>query len=899
MSPIQSSQEDISKDDIISFFGTEYSSLFSPNPSEQCLPRCKELHRITVAVLENFKECFRHGYKRQVESILLKLSDSENFEKLWGFSRDHLQLNNENTQDIVKNNLKEMFKVVERLSKKLKKIKKKLGGRGDRTGTIQQELPGDTTETIQQDDSKTVRFDFEVHDLGPLHSYLENAKDIQNSREMRVLVDKLSDINFKRKNTGELSPREYSPFVFVCASSGTGKTNMALSFKVPFLYFLLNRNTRQWIYDCFHDQSLFLTQVVVHDLEDFTGEVNFDYVLPKESLKRFHTVGYLVALIQKVVEKYGETKQELYSPTIQATVDTISFKPLTIEQGKAILEQLLGKSYIFPVVIDECAINHNLLDPKVYNFGPIKAWVRRFCFTEGIIRCLSCIPIFMATNTQALNILGSSVGTGSGGEEAGLLWTRPPGIAERSLLRMVDLLLPKMKAWRETTKASYPSEGVLHFLKKHLLKERPLFTEYAIDYLEYFFLKLYSTDSDEAFLALLFEDILDQFRNRKTHEEVMNLAQLSYISFCAWCIGDSLILRHLGFLNILPDDPQFPKYATLATGYDHESKPLQIYLKSGKNLNISTIFETFEEAPITGLICTGLNAHNRFVLSKVSKAFGEVNEAKRGKSFDFRISVVASIKQLLSSKGKGLKSGSKSSGFILELTLYCASILASRANGLKGCSLSKYIDHIVRELDYKARYGDYSEPSSVSLDPAFAARFSGVHIPFIAPMATKWNQEFVRDLEVLVPDMRLGTSSAHVHYSSCDFEVLSWPDEHTILAGECKIYEKNVDSAILKRIVHGKFCKYSCSLFLVCAPKFSKFRTLNLPEYCLWKLERQDGALKQIPIPTEVPQDLSAPRHILLLDLSIINNYVPRDRSKETYAPIDEFEETMRSFSKS
>lgn len=57
------------------------------------------------------------------------------------------------------------------------------------------------------------------------------SKSISQSEEIRVLEEKMLELSTARVS------KAYNPFVFVCASSGTGKTNMAFSFNTPSISF--------------------------------------------------------------------------------------------------------------------------------------------------------------------------------------------------------------------------------------------------------------------------------------------------------------------------------------------------------------------------------------------------------------------------------------------------------------------------------------------------------------------------------------------------------------------------------------------------------------------------------------------------------------------------------------
>lgn len=78
-----------------------------------------------------------------------------------------------------------------------------------------------------------------------LEEYVEISASLSQTEEVTILEQKMRDL--ANKSAG----KEYTPFVFICSSSGTGKTNMAFSLNTPFLYFVHAKSSEQPVYKCF------------------------------------------------------------------------------------------------------------------------------------------------------------------------------------------------------------------------------------------------------------------------------------------------------------------------------------------------------------------------------------------------------------------------------------------------------------------------------------------------------------------------------------------------------------------------------------------------------------------------------------------------------------------------
>ena len=706
-----------------------------------------------------------------------------------------------------------------------------------------------------------------------LEEYLRISKRISQSEEIKVLEEKMLELN-----TASAS-KPYSPFVFVCASSGTGKTNMAFSLNTPSLYFLSAYSCNQYVYQGFYSYSSELHELIDDDFRIHKGSVAVDDVY--DSNLSYKLVGYLVELIIMVDTMYHSAEPRKNAAELQVSINQIEFKAMTLAEGRLALEQHFKTgNYFFPIVFDESSM---------YLFDPSKIVddirVRKFIFAGSIMRCLRCMPIFIYVNFQAgLYLEYSKSKATDDGECSFLLWHRPPGVAETEMSERFATMNTLISQWRGDKQ--FPSEKLMKFLEKYLLRERPLFLEYAESFIKYC---CENKDkycvSDEEFLALLVEDMLDQFRIRKSNFPLLNCGQLAYMTAYThnttedvleeeWYELDAYIDGHFGYLAAKSDDPQFPSYTSIARNCEGKLS----YLKDGQDFQIRTRFEPFHEAPLTGLIVTGVTADNARLLCGTSYSKEREIIVRRDSRTPTRIysgfgrfSIVSAIDKTLKNKSSVEKYSKTPLGFKLELTLFASAILASRGGGFKGCPFQLFLEMLVREFDFEGEYCKHGMlPSAIKIHEDFPEPIRMKRIPFLASMAVEcWNKTLADELKELF-GANLGIARASVQDNSGDLVVIDSADNSVILVGECKMQAAPVNVGYLKKRIIDKFAKYpGCDLCLFVGPRFANLPTFHEPETetVIWVFERKEDGLHLVPAQTKKPQNMKARKHAIILDI--------------------------------
>ena len=487
---------------------------------------------------------------------------------------------------------------------------------------------------------------------------------------------------------------------------------------------------------------------------------------------------------------------------VQVEIRSLNYGPMTLKDGRTKLKMLFKKkgkeSYYFPIIFDEC---------NLQGIGGTSASAqterlekgRKFTFLRSIVRSLLCIPIFMGTNAQAANFLGLPKDTdaASGAKNRScwcLVWHRPPNVAKTFFKDKFASIRDAVREFKKDTKSKYPSGKLLKFLEKYFAFERPLFLVDAEIFVLYYCQTMSSPcPSDEEFLALLLEGIMEKYIERKELPLMVNCGQIAYMSAFTWDRGllaeggkltktafktDLYIHGHFGFLHAKADDIRFPKYTSITTT-DKGKGYKRIYLLSGNKFFISTRFQEFRDAPLTGLIVTGITADNQRVLTVKDDENLDPHNLIVGKQKGLgnkRISLVAAIEKSIDAiKMSAVNHAPKNSGFRLELALFAASILASRAGGFKGCAFSDFLEHLAREFDFEGEYGDGIGPLAIIFPDEFPQPLRERQIPFLASMAiSDWEPKFAKQL-MNIFDAYLGVATPSIKQEVADLLITDYP----------------------------------------------------------------------------------------------------------------------------
>ena len=707
--------------------------------------------------------------------------------------------------------------------------------------------------------------------MDSLKEYIRVAESIRETEEIKVLEEKMHDLAYKRRGGSDC------PFVLLCASSGTGKTNMALSLKRLFLYFLYDLDSDQPVSKCFREQSRHLKELFNQDLKKYSRDLKYG----AHWIRPFKSVGFLVEFIRMLKDLYDSSPPGTNAAELQVLIRSIDFGPISVEDGRLALRELFkSEHYYFPIIIDECALSSNCSDEEA----------DQFTFMRSILCCLFCMPVFIGTNAQAACFRGRNENPSFGDVVDPscwcLVWHHPPGVPKNLMTEAFGKIREKVRLWRQPKESAFPSDKLLDFLEKYLAMERPIFLIYAERYFEFFCNSVDShCDSDEEFLALLVEDIWEQFICSKGSIPWINIGQLAYMSsmFTQTRDGDLVkskfdsdrfIHGHLGYLSALPDDWNFRKYTKFRIdfrSYDYKLK----YFKGIRNYDISTRFESLNSTPLTGLMVAGVTADNQRILCKKRPTDEnlECDPRKRNVLSLKRISLLAAIKK---SKSSVSKYSPATHGFKLDMALFTSTILASRGEGFKGCRFDLFLEHLAREFDFGGKYGDGVKPPSIVFHNDFPESILRKQIPFLPSMCVnEWDEKLATHLlELFGAYLGIADVSVTEKEEGCDMIVTEYSNRSIVFAGS--MYTAPVDVEHLEKRILKTFKKYpTCDLFLAAAPGFTNIHSFNQRRTLLWEFEQNGDDLHIIPAKTNINWCLKATKHIIMLDMHMLSKAKP------------------------
>ena len=262
-----------------------------------------------------------------------------------------------------------------------------------------------------------------------IKDFLELGLDVGKSEQIKEFKTLIGDI-YQRTST-----YTHLPFIFVCGSSGTGKTQIpfSLSPEYPFMYFLQDESSAnsQLIYKPFlnltryfekyvredyeaYDESLKRPRVTVEslqhptivnestgrsvenvktrDVQTIVSETKYQCVeISEKKEMKFSIVGFIVSLFKEMCVKRGEGESWIYS---ELKDFDLNCKLMTIKEGKEALERIKTDFSLqtLPIIfIDESCVVEG--DSGIFQFR------------RNILRLLNVVVVLMGTNAEVANFV--------------------------------------------------------------------------------------------------------------------------------------------------------------------------------------------------------------------------------------------------------------------------------------------------------------------------------------------------------------------------------------------------------------------------------------------------------------------------------------------------------------
>lgn len=284
-----------------------------------------------------------------------------------------------------------------------------------------------------------LKFSSQGKNLDVLEKYLSVGKYISSAPETVNFMKLISSISNKvspyqeyftgnnpkpGNHQSDYFTKEYvteQPFVFICASSGTGKTQLPFSINMPFVYLINNsdmlksseQNSNQEIYKIFFDISNIFLNCVIAD-RDVVCESDYKY---KRGVDYNSMIaGFFVTLFSLITEyRKGLDKEENWSlsqiKALKLISDPIVINRITVDKAR----EEIGRM---------CRNDQNLL-PLVFLDESQKTsdsnFLRDYKTLRKIIRNIGLIPVFMGTNANLVNFVNND-NTGGSREDQGSVW---------------------------------------------------------------------------------------------------------------------------------------------------------------------------------------------------------------------------------------------------------------------------------------------------------------------------------------------------------------------------------------------------------------------------------------------------------------------------------------------
>jgi hypothetical protein len=303
--------------------------------------------------------------------------------------------------------------------------------------------------------------------------------------------------------------QEFTPCVFICASSGTGKTQLAFSLPRNLIYFIMDEeNPGQPVYEPFVSISEALQYFISNDLRpkvkvpfsdrnqptlSTSGNENSNLAdqiespaeenskVPATSEKKLKKIKYSDSsesgtFIMYLIEKFHNDKPSNwleYELTSKVAIKDLAIK--SIKELRDRLDFLIPKRKDRPLIFfDECT-------------G--KACLKKIYHIRTVLRMIGLIGVFMGTNADACEILtrsGSSRGS-SDSNLFGYVVHKLPSMNKDRMSCMKKRLVDLISGSGLEEHVKIIKEKQIDIFFNVLKNEKPLFNIYAAEYLEDFF----------------------------------------------------------------------------------------------------------------------------------------------------------------------------------------------------------------------------------------------------------------------------------------------------------------------------------------------------------------------------------------------------------------------------
>lgn len=687
----------------------------------------------------------------------------------------------------------------------------------------------------------------EVKNFANLVHSIYSGKDPYEGKNTKITAR--SSINWK-------STFNDTAFIFVCASSGTGKTQLPFSLEIPLIYLIFNEkmiqkynnahgsaieSSIQDVYRPYLKLSSCFMQAVKRDVEyimsldlnqTIIAENSSDIILPDEATPLF-LAGFLVAVYKRFLDLHKTFNNGKWILT-QLRLESFRCAKMSVDAARMEIYELVKSHGLstdhFPTIFfDECIKMENQLNA-----------IRMYKYVRRTIRRLAIVSVFMGTNANISDFVT--------GETAVESRTAEP----RVWCYIFFKLAPVSQVYLENEKAKIQEKmyrimnGEIGRISKFsnfvgqvanlLITERPLICQYSLNFLLddgtiTSFSSLQDDSIDEkACLLQLLNFIFTHFTERKRKFHTFHPSTCASFSFAniqmlapeywkdqtpcfpnleknagihghiANLFVDHNVLNSLNGLNFFGIVPAAHEYV-----YVGKYNKLEIGFKPEQT------FGPFFKESVGQLMFVAPEGNEKLFI-QLSPIKNETVE---------RISISKAIRSIHRNPLINNLESARAYGWsIFESTVALAALSATFAPTFSGSTFDVWLSRFLFEIQVvDTRF------IQMHTDQLFS-KFSKIIIPFCAPsLKAEWNSEF-GNYFINECQASIGTVDASLGTESRDFKIRHFGTNEAILSGECKHYSSGLRPKDLLEIIL-KLNSFSSSLNVIVCNKLSSEDSLK------------------------------------------------------------------------
>lgn len=719
-------------------------------------------------------------------------------------------------------------------------------------------------------------------DVKTVRQIVDNVCNLHQDHHIKQVfkdVLKQTKVTFEKVNEdGTLDVTPF-PFEFICCPSGSGKSTFAMNMccESSFSAFLLFSKTRiknsqedvflpnymQPIYKPFVGISEPFLIVSTNEHAKFSSK-NFSSI--KQFTRYLDTTRFeLFGLIVAFIEEMDRLKTEYPDKTwleLEVMIAKLTYAEMSGNDARRKLESFKKKNVLpLTIFIDEATV----MDEDV---------MMQMITLQTAIGYLGIVPVFIGTDARAINILKRCPefhsGFGGGDIDCCNIFNYLP---EFDIFRLNGLC----NKLQETYANSRPVLAFLDFLRAVYLNEVPYFVELALEYL---LVNKFDSNTDQAidYFDALFYNVFEQFALRKNFEIGFFRGQIQYPLFYSWCksfddkgvtgiglkrlqLPEKNINHHLGYLLGDPRIQKGPYFTIVSKVIKNEevtipnssAKTGEKYIKCEGTVSATpygpkTVFMSFEDAPLTGMVLYGIGPkHRPFKSSKYANDSCTVLGGL-GRAYE-----------------RGRRITGRNNGQPLEKLVNLSVIVASRAKGPGGLTFSDFFISFIRQMATR----HLNDRNFFVVDGLDEPYWSSIRVPFVAPMAiSNWSQEAVMffseicneelDLGIMHPSINDDPADCIVYRVNASLEpakqkikigihplprrarssIFDKSRKQCALVIECKQYNRPLQSSEVTTIVKSFENQMfeDCKVFIIVAVEIAEEANAEIDGFDLWRL---------------------------------------------------------------